>query len=66
MNSFHACRNAYTPEATSPGASSGRVIRQNAWERDRPSIMAASSSSAGTPATNPRSIQTVNGTIAAV
>ena len=66
VNSFHAWRNAYTAEATSPGASRGKVMRRNACVRDNPSTMAASSRSAGTPATNPRSIQTVNGTTAAV
>src|SRR5665647_116340 len=38
----------------------------NAFDRLRPSTIAASSSSTGTPATNPRSIHTVKGTIVAV
>ena len=66
MNSFHAWRNANTPEATSPGASSGNVMRMKAWMRLRPSTIAASSRSAGMPATKPRSIQIVNGTTAAM
>ena len=64
--SFHACRNPYTPAATSPGASSGNVIRKKAAVRESPSTIAASSSSIGTPATKPRSIQMVKGRIAAV
>ncbi|MNJ05664.1 hypothetical protein D3C73_1671330 [compost metagenome] len=60
-NSFHAWMKANTPVATSPGASSGNVIFQNALPREQPSIMAASSSSAGTPLTNPRSVQIVKG-----
>ncbi|WRL64239.1 hypothetical protein U6N30_32615 [Blastococcus brunescens] len=63
--SFHACRNPYTPDATSPGASSGKVIRKKAPVRDRPSTIAASSSSIGMPLTNPRSIQMVKGRMAA-
>ena len=66
VNSFQHCRKANTPAATRPGASSGSVIRRNACVRLSPSTMAASSSSAGTPATNPRSIHTVNGTTAAM
>src|SRR4051812_5575415 len=62
VNSFHDCRKAYTPDATRPGASRGKVIRRNAWVRLSPSTIAASSRSAGMPATKPRSIQIVNGT----
>ena len=36
VNSFQACKKAYTPDATSPGASSGKVIRKKAWVRLRP------------------------------
>ena len=41
-------------------------MRMKACVRLRPSTIAASSRSAGMPATKPRSIQTVNGTTAAV
>ncbi len=61
MNSFQAWMNANTAVATSPGAISGNVIRQNAPQREAPSIIAASSSSTGSAATNPRSVHTVNG-----
>ena len=39
--------NPKTPVATRPGASSGKVTRKNAWVREQPSIIAASSSSYG-------------------
>ncbi len=45
VNSFHAWMKPNTPVATSPGASSGKVILRNAWNREQPSIIAASSSS---------------------
>ena len=61
MNSFHAWMKAKIPVATRPGAISGNVIRQNAPIRLAPSTRAASSSSSGTPPTNPRSVQIVNG-----
>ncbi len=61
MNSFQAWMNPKTPVATRPGASSGNVIRKNAWKREQPSIIAASSSSKGTPATKPRRVQIVKG-----
>ena len=61
MNSFHAWMNANTPVATSPGATSGNVMVMNARSRLAPSTIAASSSSFGTLATKPRSVQIVNG-----
>ena len=61
VNSFQAWMKPKTPVATSPGASSGKVIRKNAWVREQPSIIAASSSSYGTPATKPRRVQIVKG-----
>ncbi len=60
-NSFHAWMKAKMLVETSPGARSGNVMRQNAWARLHPSIMAASSRSTGTPPTKPRSVQIVNG-----
>src|SRR5699024_12093603 len=60
-NSFQAWMKPNTPVEISPGAISGKVTRTKAPSLVQPSICAASSSSAGTPATNPRSIQTVNG-----
>ena len=53
--------NANTDVATRPGATSGSRIRTNAPKRVAPSTWAASSSSFGTPSTNPRSVQTQNG-----
>ena len=47
--------------ATRPGATSGSRMRTNAPSRLEPSTIAASSSSRGTPRTNPRSVQTANG-----
>ena len=61
MNSFHAWMKAKIPVATRPGATSGSVMRMNAPIRLAPSTIAASSSSNGTPATKPRSVQIVNG-----
>ena len=61
MNSFQARMKAKMPVATRPGATSGSVTRMNAPKRLAPSTRAASSSSSGTPATNPRSVQIVNG-----
>ena len=61
MNSFQAWMKPKTPVATSPGAISGNVTAANAHSREHPSTIAASSSSTGTPATNPRSVQIVKG-----
>ena len=61
VNSFHAWMKAKIPVATRPGATSGSVMVKNARSRLDPSTIAASSSSRGTPATNPRSVHTVNG-----
>ena len=47
--------------ATRPGATSGNSTLRNVWARLAPSMAAASSSSLGTAATKPRSIQTANG-----
>ena len=65
-NSFQAWMNPKMPVATRPGASSGKVILQKAPARLSPSIIAASSRSAGTPLTNPRSVQIVNGSTVAM
>ena len=46
-NSSHAERNASMPVATSPGAESGSNTRKSACTLVHPSILAASSSSAG-------------------
>ena len=59
--SFHAWMNDSTLVATSPGATSGNSTCQVNRNRLAPSSDAASSSSAGTAATNPRSIQIANG-----
>src|ERR1700741_3852268 len=64
-NSFHAVMNANTDVATKPGPSSGSPTRRNAPNRPQPSTMAASSSSNGMPATNPRSAHAVNGNVIA-
>ena len=61
MNSFQAVMNENTLVATSPGATSGNRIDQNIRGQDAPSRYAASSSSIGTAATKPRSIQIANG-----
>src|SRR5262249_15263854 len=55
--------NAKIAVATRPGAQSGNTTRMNAPARVQPSIIAASSSSTGMLATNPRSVQTMNGTM---
>ena len=65
VNSFHDWMKAKTPVATRPGARSGKVILKNAPILLHPSIIAASSSSAGSPFTNPRRIQMVKGRTAA-
>ncbi|HEX4790133.1 MAG TPA: hypothetical protein VH372_16825 [Actinospica sp.] len=49
----------------SPGTTSGRMTRKNAPTRVQPSTIAASSSSAGTPATKPRRVQMQNGSVSA-
>src|SRR3954449_1080661 len=64
-NSFHAVMNANTDVATRPGPSSGSTTRRKAPNRPQPSTIAASSSSNGMPATNPRSVHTVNGSVIA-
>ena len=61
VNSFHAWMKAKIPVATRPGATSGSVTVKNARSRLDPSTIAASSSSRGTPDTNPRRVHTVNG-----
>ena len=61
MYSFQAWMKAKIDVATSPGATSGSMIRMKAPKRVEPSTIAASSSSFGIPATKPRSVQTQNG-----
>ena len=56
-NSFHAVMKENTLVATSPGATSGSSTDQNIRGQDAPSTYAASSSSRGTAATKPRSVQ---------
>ncbi len=61
MYSFQAWMKAKIDVATRPGPTSGSRIRTKAPKRVEPSTIAASSSSFGTPAMNPRSVQTQNG-----
>jgi len=61
MYSFQAWMKPKMAVATSPGPISGSTIRTNASSRRQPSIMAASSSSAGMLAMKPRSVQTMKG-----
>ena len=61
INSFQAVMNEKMLVATSPGATSGKQDRQKIRDRLAPSMDAASSSSFGTAATKPRSIQIANG-----
>ena len=65
MYSFQAWMNPKIAVATRPGPIRGNVIRKKAPTRVQPSIMADSSSSAGMLATNPRSVQTMNGSTTA-
>src|SRR5690606_20435641 len=53
--------NDSTLVATKPGATRGNSTRHTYWKRVAPSSVAASSSSRGTAATKPRSIQMANG-----
>lgn len=61
ISSFHAVMKEKMLVATRPGATSGKRTRRKIWARLAPSMAAASSSSLGTAATKPRSIQTANG-----
>ena len=61
MNSFQAVMNEKTLVATSPGATRGSSTDRNIRPQLAPSMYAASSSSTGTAATKPRSIQIPNG-----
>ena len=61
MYSFQAWMKAKIDVATRPGPTSGSRIRTKAPKRVEPSTIAASSSSFGTPAMNPRRVQTQNG-----
>src|SRR5262249_25651203 len=59
--SFHDSKKMYMAVAASPGSASGSVTRQSAPSLDDPSIIAASSSSAGTALKKPISSQVETG-----
>jgi hypothetical protein len=62
-SSLHNATNAKMAVAATPGAASGRMIRQRAPKLVQPSTIALSSISRGIDSKYPTSIQTVNGTV---
>ena len=64
-NSFQARMKPNTPAAARPGSEIGKTMRQKALQTVAPSVMAAHSSSTGTPSKKPIMIQVRNGRLMA-